>query len=67
VGESKMKCTSCSVLRELAFTNKNSLIIEAMGIPSEYPNALELARLKLEQFQKKDIMIDKIRNLIDSE
>ena len=70
VGESGMSCTSCNVSRGNPFIDKksnSSQVIEAMGIPSEHPNALELAKIRLQQLQKKDKIIDKIRSLIDSD
>ena len=57
------------MLRENPFIDKNSTeskVIEAIGIPSGHPNALELARIKLNQLNKKDEIIEKIRKLIDS-
>jgi len=69
IGESGMRCTSCNMLKDNPFIDRksnNSQVIEAMGIPPGHPNAIELARLRLQQLKKKDEIIEKIRKLIDS-
>lgn len=65
-----IRCTSCKIQKgDIVINQENTQteVIQAMGIPPTLPNALELARAKLDRLQKKEHILDKIRDLIDSE
>lgn len=70
VTNTAIRCTSCHNLKRDININpefKQSTIIEAMGIPSNIPNALELAEAHLESLKKKEQTLKKIEEIIDSE
>lgn len=70
VTNTAIRCTSCHNLKGDIDINpefKQSVIIEAMGIPSNIPNALELAQAHLDSLKKKERMLKRIEEIIDSE
>ena len=70
VTNTAIRCTSCHNLKgdiNINPENKQIKIIDAMGIPSSLPNALELAEAHLESLKKKERTLKKIEEIIDSE
>lgn len=70
VTEVAIRCTSCNRLKGDININpekKQIRIIDAMGIPSTLPNALELAEAHLNTLKKKEQTLRKIEEIIDAE
>lgn len=70
VGTRAITCTSCKkIKRDIKINPKDdqSKIINAMGIPSSLPNALELAQAQLDRLNKKEKILNQIENLINLE
>jgi hypothetical protein len=65
-----IRCSACKVIKGDIVINKidDQLdIIKAMGIPPTLPNAVELAQAQLDRLKKNERVLNKIKDLIDSE
>lgn len=70
IGLDSISCSACKAIKGDITINKiddQSEIISAMGIPPTLPNALELAQAQLDRLKKNERVLDKIKDLIDSE